>query len=367
MAQQLTQLQDVSNNLMRMEDDFKSVLPSNIDPKKFVAVVITAIQMNPELLNKNRQSLFNASRQCAQDGLIPDGREAALVAFKDEVKCMPMAMGLVKKLNEAGVSVNPQVVHKNDVFSYWVDEIGPHIKHEPNVFGGDRGEPVGVYCVAKIMGQHTQVEVMSKDDVEKVRKTSRMPNSLMWTSFWGEGAKKTVIRRIYKWLPKEPKLEEIFKRDDEDNFDFNGTDATPAPQVTKSDRLSNIIDAQGGPAPEVTAAPAPAKTEAVKEADPAKPITQGKAPGAVENSEFAEGIIEQLKVAESAKRFGCVMNGVTYGTSDAPLYAQMEQAADKKHKIRIAYVKKPGKAAGTLINEAVHLLVLDQAKMESPV
>lgn len=70
---------------------------------------MTAVQSNPALLSADRQTLFQACMKCAQDGLLPDGREAALVIFRtkkkidnrdvwvDAVQYMPMVAGVIAR------------------------------------------------------------------------------------------------------------------------------------------------------------------------------------------------------------------------------------------------------------------------------
>jgi recombination protein RecT len=59
-------------------EQIKNALPGNVTPERFVRVAITAIQQTPELVTADRKTLFGAIVRCAQDGLLPDGREAAL-------------------------------------------------------------------------------------------------------------------------------------------------------------------------------------------------------------------------------------------------------------------------------------------------
>src|SRR4029077_9162978 len=71
------------DDLHKMEGQFKYALPAHIPAERFIRVLMTAVQNNPKLLACNKQSFFNAAMRCAQDGLLPDGREAAIVPFGD--------------------------------------------------------------------------------------------------------------------------------------------------------------------------------------------------------------------------------------------------------------------------------------------
>jgi hypothetical protein len=94
--------------------DIQMALPAHITPDKFQRTVLTAVAQNPDLLKADRQSLILACYKAAQDALLPDGREAALVTFNTrkkidgqwktmkQVQYMPMVYGLRKKILQSG-------------------------------------------------------------------------------------------------------------------------------------------------------------------------------------------------------------------------------------------------------------------------
>ncbi|MBX4421155.1 recombinase RecT, partial [Mycobacterium tuberculosis] len=74
----------------------------HVPVEKFTRVAMTAIQNNPDLQNADRRSLFGAIVRLAQDGLLPDGREAAIVLFGKQAQAMPMIAGVLKKIRQSG-------------------------------------------------------------------------------------------------------------------------------------------------------------------------------------------------------------------------------------------------------------------------
>ena len=58
-----------------------TALPKGVDADRFTRMTITALQANPDLLEADKDSLYLAILQCAQTGLPPDGKQAALVVF----------------------------------------------------------------------------------------------------------------------------------------------------------------------------------------------------------------------------------------------------------------------------------------------
>lgn len=206
--------QQFRQQLAKLRPEFANALPSHIAPEKFQRVVQTVVQQTPDLLAADRRSLFGACMKCAADGLVPDGREAALVLFSGKVQYMPMVAGLLKRARNTGeiVSLSAHVVHERDEFTY---ELGDEerIVHKPR-FGEDRGKMIAAYAIARLKDGGIVREVMAAADIEKVRNVSRAKNSGPWTQWTSEMWRKTVIRRISKYLPMDADAERALQRDD---------------------------------------------------------------------------------------------------------------------------------------------------------
>lgn len=215
----------IRQNLTAMQPEFKAALPAHVPVEKFSRVAMTAIQSNPDLIEADRRSLFGACVKLAQDGLLPDGREAALVIFNTKAKgggwekrvqAMPMIAGVLKKIRQSGevAKVSAQVVYENDLFTvrYGFDE---DVEHSPPPLNQSRGKPIGAYATAVLKDGSRLLEVMSLEEIEKVRAVSRAKESGPWVAWWSEMARKTVMRRLAKRLPMSTDLEEqVFARDE---------------------------------------------------------------------------------------------------------------------------------------------------------
>lgn len=206
----------IRQNLAQMQPEFKAALPPHITVEKFSRVAMTAVQNNPDLQKADRRSLFGSIIRLAQDGLLPDGREAALVIFGGKAQAMPMIGGILKRIRQSGEvsKVSAQVVHENDHFivKYGFDE---DIEHSPPPLDQPRGKAIGAYATAVLKDGSRLLEVMSLEEIEKVRAVSRAAKNGPWVGWWGEMARKTVMRRLSKRLPMSTDLEEqIFSRDE---------------------------------------------------------------------------------------------------------------------------------------------------------
>ncbi len=90
-----------------------------------------------------------ALTRCAKDGLMPDGREAALIVrstkvnnqFVKKAVYMPMVDGVMKRARQSGQVANiiAKVVYSQDEFEYVIDENGEHLTTVQRFLNGDEG------------------------------------------------------------------------------------------------------------------------------------------------------------------------------------------------------------------------------------
>lgn len=219
--------------LSRQEQEIATALPPHMPVERFMRVVLTAVNGNPDLLQADRRSLFESAMKAAQDGLLPDGRDGALVIYNTRVEIagkkewikkvqwMPMVGGILKKVRNSGelLTISAYVAYENDEFEYTLGD-DETIKHKPHL-GEDRGQPRLVYAIAKTKDGGVYREIMTFREVEKVRGISRAKDNGPWKDWWDEMAKKTVIRRLAKRLPMSSDLDDLIRRDD-DLYDFQG-------------------------------------------------------------------------------------------------------------------------------------------------
>lgn len=266
-TKQLSPLESVKNSLTQYAPEFAKALPSHIPVDKFIRVVQTAVAATPKLLEADRRSLFSACAKAASDGLYPDGREAALVSYGATVQYMPMIYGILKKIRNSGElhSITAQIVHKNDVFKFWVDTDGEHLNHEPMMFG-DRGEIIGVYALAKCK-DGIYFEVMTAEQIEQVKSVSRSKGQGPWKEWPEEMAKKTVLRRLSKRLPMSTDIDQLVRSEDEPMSDYlQQPSQQPETQTEKPKKKTRMEDIVLNSTDEQEAAivEAPTKTVVIK-------------------------------------------------------------------------------------------------------
>lgn len=222
--QQVAQPVEFRQELANRIPQFKAALPAQIPAERFVRVLMTAAQQNPRLLNErecSRRSFWNAAMRAAQDGLLPDGREGAIVPYRGQAQWLPMIAGLRKKVRNSGeiATWDVHVVHANDRFSYRLGD-DPMIEHAPTL--GDPGPVIAAYSIAVLKSGEKSREVMSIAAIHRIRDRSdawrafqaNKISSTPWATDFEEMCRKTVARRHSKSLPMSTDLDDLIRRDD---------------------------------------------------------------------------------------------------------------------------------------------------------
>ena len=177
-------------------------LPKSMTADRLTRIVMTECRKAPALLKCAPESFYGAVLQCAALGLEPGSAlgHCYLLPFGNG-KDKQGYRGMIDLARRSGqiVSLSAYCVHEQDTFNYKLG-LDPDIEHIPASVA-DRGKVTHVYAVAKLKGGGVQFEVMSRAEIEAVRKTSKAGTSGPWASHWDEMAKKTVIRRLFKYLP----------------------------------------------------------------------------------------------------------------------------------------------------------------------
>jgi recombination protein RecT len=326
-----SELQLLRVDLEKRAGEIKMALPQGIAAEKFQRTIITAAQQNPELLKADRRSLILACMKAAQDGLLPDGREAALVIYKtrtkrpkqgggtewvsiSSVQYIPMVYGLRKKILQASdadgtpivsaLSVN--VVYAAEVENgYFRWEVGsdPEVSHAPMLsLTEEEAKDENIVAAYSIVTMHDGTkayDVLRRFQIDKIRECSQtgatgriakydmgdikkgqpIPPKGPWVDWFPEMAMKTVMRHHSKTLPMSGDV--IMDRgDDRDEIDANlstaavlGSTAGGEPELLTDETDGSTYDGATGEVVEDADEPAKPKraSRAKAKADEPKP------------------------------------------------------------------------------------------------
>jgi recombination protein RecT len=248
-------LQELINSPTMMEQIGRA-LPRHIKPDYMVRVMLTTLQKVPKLADCTQESLLSSLMTCSELGIAPDGRRAHLIPYGTTCQLIVDYKGLVELVRRSGevADIHADVVCENDSFSFSFGS-GSHLRHIPEL--GNRGKVIAAYSFCRLKDGSESFEVLSIDEIEKVRKGSKAGNTGPWRDHWNEMAKKTAFRRHSKWLPLSPEVADNLYRDDDTPASIQAT-VGGAP-----------YDAEGKGAESL----AGRLTGALKDADPAEELT----------------------------------------------------------------------------------------------
>ncbi len=258
----------------------KLAMPKSMTPERLSRIIVTECRRTPALLKCSPESFYGAVLQCATLGLEPGNAlgHCYLLPFgngKDKdgranAQLIIGYRGMIDLARRSGqiLSISAYAVHENDEFHY---ELGlhPDIHHIPTQ-GAMPGALTYVYAVAQIKDGGVQFEVMSRAEIEAVRSKSPAGKSGPWVSHFEEMAKKTVIRRLFKYLPVSIEAQRAAYADEATDRGETITqqDVIDAAYEDKGTKLEGVEIEGPAPAP---AAPTVAPKEPLPDLNPDEP------------------------------------------------------------------------------------------------
>ena len=171
-----------------------------------------AMMANPYLIEcaaQHPDDLVNALKNVALTGstLNPVLKQGYLVPFKGKISFMPSYMGLVDVLNRSGLvrKIEAHPVFDGDEFSVTFGT-AEQLIHKPDPWGTrDKDHLKGCYYYIELADGTTMWDTMSAAEIEDVRRRSpsvTKGKASPWDTDYIEMAKKTLIRRAFKAVPK---------------------------------------------------------------------------------------------------------------------------------------------------------------------
>lgn len=194
--------------LMHFREQVEAMLPthSQVNFRALVESGMQAAMENSRLLSCTQQSVLRAIKLAARFGLDCSGklRSSHLVPYGKTCKLIIGYGGLLDLARRAAATVNidVQLVYNGDKFDI-THGTQPHVDHEPEPTS-DRlpKDIIGAYAVATFKEHgRQQIEYMTVQEIQRIRATSKAANDGPWVTHFGEMCRKTVIRRIVKYLP----------------------------------------------------------------------------------------------------------------------------------------------------------------------
>jgi len=232
------EIQLLNTELKKIQNKFVKLTDENTF-KKECSFAMQHFNKNDFLAKSTIESKLEAVLNVAQIGLTlnPVLKFAYLVPrsakiggqFVVQCHLEPSYQGLVKLITDTGsaTSVYAHIVYEGDEFE---ETLGTSVEilHRPK---RTSKEIKMVYAVAVLQDGKKQVEVMTVEEVNEIREGSESYKAFLknknipciWEKHYSEMARKTVIKRLCKYLPKTQQWEKIAQAIELTNEDFRCT------------------------------------------------------------------------------------------------------------------------------------------------
>lgn len=195
-----------SSALTESLNEQKAALPKDLNVTRFVQNSVALLNGNNVLIDfaqKYGTAQIKAGLlRGAFLGLDFINAEAYLVPYGSTLNFMPSYKGMIKlciKYSSRPINtIYAKIVREGDEFMEEIVRGQPSVTFRPKPF--NKAPIVGCFAVCLYKDGGMVYEVMSKEDVEQCKRSSKSKNSPAW-NFYTEMAKKTVIRRLAKSIP----------------------------------------------------------------------------------------------------------------------------------------------------------------------
>lgn len=259
--------------LKRYWPRISAVMPKHMNPDRMFQLAISCYNQTPKLNQCTPETVLSCLMKCSALGMEPSavdglGRAYILPFFNKKTGRMEATLilgykGMIDLARRSGEikDISARVVHAGDEFEY---EYGltEGLRHVPSTEPVDGRPMTHVYMVAHFKDGGHYMDVMSKAEVDIIRKRSKSPNSGPWVTDYEAMARKTVIRRAFPYLPVSVETEQDVAADDTTPvvYDDDGIQLFP-----DSVEVPASVDAETGEivedAPTTAAAPTPVAKE----------------------------------------------------------------------------------------------------------
>lgn len=204
----------------KVQGQIKAALPRHMTAERMARIATTEMRKVPKLGQCDPMSFLGAVIQCAQLGLEPgnalghayilpfDKREKVGNQWRTvsvEAQVIIGYRGMIDLARRSGqiVSIDARAVYEGDKFDC-VLGLESRIDHVPDWQNSNRADSAKlrfVYAVAKLKDGGVQFDVMSRAEVDAIRARSKSKDNGPWVTDYASMAVKTVVRRLFKFLP----------------------------------------------------------------------------------------------------------------------------------------------------------------------
>jgi recombination protein RecT len=239
--------------LKKCEGSIAKVAASHMRPERLTKIALACVTRTPKLKECRIDSIVRSVVQSAELGLEPGSAlgEAYLVPYKDQCQLIVGYRGLISLAFRSGhvKSISAREVYEGDTFEF---ELGlePKLRHVPADVDHNPAKITHAYCVVQLKDGGIVSDVMTIQEINRIRSRSKAKDSGPWVSDFAEMAKKTVTRRALKYAPMSVEMSQALALDaaadtgDYSALEFESIDAeyTEAPSTTGTEAVKAKLE-----------------------------------------------------------------------------------------------------------------------------
>lgn len=216
---------ELLGTIKRNWDRISAVAPKHLDAERLYQLTVSAVNKEPKLAACTPETVLSCIMKCSALGLEPSAVDglgrAYILPFRNgktgrmEGTFILGYKGMIDLARRSGEvkDISARAVHEGDVFEYefGLDE---RLRHVPAQ--ADGGKLTHVYMICHFTDGGHYMDVMTKAEVDAVRKRSKSANNGPWVTDYEAMAKKTVIRRAFPYLPVSVEAQQAAAADETD-------------------------------------------------------------------------------------------------------------------------------------------------------
>lgn len=196
-------------------------LPPDFNRARFVQNTVALVQDNQDLARMPQAKLVPALLKGAYLGLDFFNKECYAIPYGQTVQFMPSYTGMVKLAKRFSkrplTDVYAHIVRDGDEFESGMEDGHEYVRFKPKPF--NEGPIIGAFAVAQYADGGIKVEVMSKSQLDAVKRMSKAQSGTAWKFFADQMYQKAVIRRLCKGIDLDMDVESARIIRDEDEVE----------------------------------------------------------------------------------------------------------------------------------------------------
>ena len=205
---------DFKNTLATQWEKIAAVMPRHMSEERMYQLAVSAYNSTPQLAQCSIVSVLSCVMKCAALGLEPSAVDglgrAYILPYRNrktggyEAQFIMGYKGMIDlaRRSKEIESISARAVYSGDEFAY---SYGLHedLQHVPSDEPKEGRELTHAYCIAKFKDGGHYFNVLTREDIEKARKSSQAGASKYspWATHFEQMAVKTAIRRAFPYLP----------------------------------------------------------------------------------------------------------------------------------------------------------------------